>query len=65
MATLCSRGPVRERPSLRVVAFRMYPDSAAIIRLHPGDGEKSIVNIHLTPAEADRLAEALTRSRSK
>ena len=67
MATLIHR-PIAsawsDRPGMDVVAFRMYPDSAAILRVHAPGQERSVLNIHLTPAEADRLAEALTRTRS-
>lgn len=46
---------------LQIEAFRMYPDSAGIIRVYSG-GLKPSINIHLTPDEADRLAKSLTRS---
>ena len=50
-----------DRPGLHLTAFRMYPDSAGIIRLRPRGSKQSVVNIHLTAAEAKQLSGVFGR----
>lgn len=62
MATLINRMTEAGPRAAEVTGYRMYPDSAAIIKLRLPGEKSSIVNVLLDASEADRLAEALSRN---